>query len=158
VHNVKKQPHNIIIQIFPGDVIRHQQFALTRAPLTCPVRKTHLQVMRRGFLILLFLILALPLTSLAQSIVTWTETDHSWVIKCGTNRFGLEQTTQYLPDHGTETSVLFGSRMWTFHTTVWPILAIMAIALSPFLWLAIYGIGSFARRPKKHPPPVASPP
>jgi hypothetical protein len=114
--------------------------------------------MRRRFLILLFLICTLPFTSLAQGIITWTETDHSWVINYGTNRFGLVQTTWYLPHGGTETAVLFGSRSWTFHTTVWPILAIIAIGLSPFIWLLVYGAGSFVRRPKKHPPPVASPP
>jgi hypothetical protein len=116
-------------------------------------------------LILFSLISALPFTAVGQMEIVLENKDHSWVIKYGAHgNFGLEQTTYTSFPHNdekelreTETTVFFGSRTWKLRATVWPILAIVVIVISPLIWLAIYGIGSFARRPRKHPPPVSPP-
>jgi hypothetical protein len=115
--------------------------------------------------VLLSFICALPFTAAGQMEIIFETTDHSGVIKYGANRFGLEQITYVtFPKNGvaeqgsTVTTIYFGSRTWRFNSTVWPILAVVVVVISPLVWLAMYGIGSFARRPKKHPPPTASPP
>jgi hypothetical protein len=71
---------------------------------------------------------------------------------------GRAAYTRTRPADYSWTIIHFGNHEKTFHTSVWPILAVIITFLAAFFWLSIFGIGSFTKRHRSRAPPDPSSP
>jgi hypothetical protein len=68
--------------------------------------------------------------------------DASYLALSGAGRSAYTRTP---PTDYSWTIVHFGNHEKTFHTSVWPVLAVIVTFLAAFVWLSVFGIGSFAK-------------
>jgi hypothetical protein len=81
--------------------------------------------------------------------------DASYLALSGAGRAAY---TRIPPTDYSWTIVHFGNHEKTFHTNVWPILAVLITFLGAFIWLFVFGIGSFTKRHRSRVTLSPSPP